>query len=273
VSRRGWIAAAAVAVAAAVATGWWWARPDSPPPAGTVLVPAGVFAMGSADGDEDERPVRAIRLDAFAIDRHEVSNAQYALCVGEGACRPPSVAGSETRLGYFDDPQYAGYPVLGVTWDDASRYCEWRGARLPTEAEWEKAARGTDERTYPWGDEFDPARLNYCDGNCPLPWADIDHDDAFLDTAPVDAFGAGASPYGALNMAGNVWEWVADRYAADAYASSQDENPRGPPAGEQRVTRGGGIFNDAAAARTTSRRRFSPDVPSTSVGFRCALTP
>ncbi len=247
---------------------WWGTRVDVH--AGMVLIPAGPFEMGSAEGGDGESPVHTVRLDAFAIDRHEVSNADYAACVADGSCSPPSTTGSETRPGYFEDERYANHPVVGVTWEDANGYCEWRDARLPTEAEWEKAARGTDGRAYPWGDALDPNRLNYCDGNCPLPWTDPAQDDGYLDTAPVDAFAGGVSPYGALNMAGNVWEWVADRYDAAYYAASPATNPRGPSVGEQRVTRGGGIFNEAVAARTTSRRRFSPDVPSTSLGFRCA---
>ena len=269
-TRRGWALLAAL-VAAPVVIAWLaWPRADGD--GDMVLVPGGPFSMGSPAGEEDERPVHAVHLDAFYIDRYEVTNAQYAECAREGSCRPPAAARSETRLRYFGAERFDRYPVVGVTWSDAVTYCEWRGARLPTEAEWEKAARGTDGRAYPWGDAFERGRLNYCDRNCPLPWADSGHDDGFADTAPVDSFAEGASPYGAHNMAGNVWEWVEDRYDPAYYAVSPSENPRGPSAGDQRVMRGGGVFDDSYYTRSTTRRRFSPDVPSTSVGFRCART-
>jgi len=248
-----------------------------PPDVPMVLVPAGSFEMGNDDGKPDERPAHTVTLDAFYIDQYEVTNAQYAACVEAGVCDPPSRTDSETRLSYYGDPQYDDYPVVGVTWSAARTYCQWRGARLPTEAEWEKAARGTEGYLYPWGDEFDPSRLNYCDLNCDdccgIPWADLQHDDGYADTAPVGSYPDGASPYGVYDLAGNVWEWVADWYDQGYYAISPAENPAGPSSGVQRVMRGGGIFEEAYYTRATMRRRFMPDVYSTSVGFRCARSP
>jgi eukaryotic-like serine/threonine-protein kinase len=234
-----------------------------------VAVPAGWFTMGDDGGLEDERPAHRVFVSAFRIDRLEVSVGRYERCVRAGACTPPETAGSETRPDYFTSPRYRDHPVVGVTWRQAVAYCRWRHARLPTEAEWEKAARGTDRRLYPWGSRFAPARLNYCDRRCRLPWRDRRHDDGSEDTTPVDAHPAGASPYGALEMAGNVWEWVADWYGPSFYERSPARDPTGPAGGTQRVTRGGGIFDDRVFTRATVRRRFVPTVASTSTGFRC----
>ena len=245
----------------------------SQPPADipTVLVSSGSFEMGNNHGKPDEQPVHTVTLDAFYIDKYEVTNAQYAACVDAGVCDPPSRTDSETRTSYYGNPQYDDYPVIGVNWFAAQIYCEWRGGRLPTEAEWEKAARGPDGRLYPWGDDFDPNRLNYCDLNCDgIPWADLEHNDGYADTAPVGSYVNGVSPYSAYDMAGNVWEWVGDWYDPDYYSISPTENPLGPSSGEQRVMRGGGIFEEPYYTRTTKRRQFTPDVWSTSVGIRCA---
>jgi len=158
-----------------------------------VYVPAGSFQMGSDTGDSDEKPVHTVTLDAFWIDRTEVTNAMYALCVEAGKCSPPSSSKSYTRDNYYGDAQYNNYPVIYVTWDNANAYCEWAGRRLPTEAEWEKAARGTDGRTYPWGDAApDSTRLNY--------------NSNVGDTTEAGKYPSGASPYGVWDMAGNVWE-------------------------------------------------------------------
>jgi len=245
----------------------------SQPPADipTVLVSAGSFEMGNNHGKPDEQPVHTVTLDAFYIDKYEVTNAHYAACVDAGVCDPPSRTDSETRTSYYGNPQYDDYPVIGVTWFAAQTYCEWRGGRLPTEAEWEKAARGPDGRLYPWGDDFDPNRLNYCDLNCDgIPWADLEHNDGYADTAPVGSYVNGVSPYGAYDMAGNVWEWVGDWYDPDYYSISPTENPLGASSGEQRVMRGGGIFEEPYYTRTTKRRQFTADVWSTSAGIRCA---
>jgi formylglycine-generating enzyme required for sulfatase activity len=172
-----------------------------------VYVPSGTFLMGSNNGEADERPVHEVTLNGFWIDRTEVTNEQYAQCVNAGQCSPPTYAGSKTRDEYFGKSEYVNYPVIFVEWVDAANYCRWVGAQLPTEAQWEYAARGPDAKEYPWGNEFDPARLNSCDINCSRPEADRTGNDTFPDTSPVGSFPNGASWVGALDMAGNVWEW------------------------------------------------------------------
>jgi formylglycine-generating enzyme required for sulfatase activity len=229
--------------------------------AGPVLVPAGEFLMGSADADSgadsDEKPQRKVYLDAFKIDRTEVTNAMYAKCVQAGACRTPASSGSGKKNSYYGDSQYANYPVIHVSWNDAQAYCMWAGGRLPTEAEWEKAARGADGRTYPWGNE--PPDKQRCNFN-----RDVG------DTTPVGVYPAGASPYGALDMAGNVWEWVADRYQADYYAVAPARNPPGPAAGDSRVLRGGSWGCGQWLVRAAGRDRNDPVVRNVNLGFRCA---
>jgi formylglycine-generating enzyme required for sulfatase activity len=238
-----------------------------------LLVPAGAFEMGSEWGDDDESPVHTVWLDNFYLDKYEVTIAQYKECAHAGACDPPHDTSSATRGNYYEDPQFADYPVIHVTWHDAAKYCVWRNARLPTEAEWEKAARGTDGRDYPWGDIFDGNWLNYCDINCLSDTADQEYDDGNADTAPVGSYPNGASPYGMLDMAGNVWEWVADWYNSEYYADSAAENPQGPATGTQRVLRGGSWNKDRFGVRTTYRSKFHPNGSKETFGFRCAFSP
>jgi formylglycine-generating enzyme required for sulfatase activity len=234
-----------------------------------VFIPAGEFIMGSADSDsrasDDEKPQHKVYLDGFWIDKTEVTNAQYKKCVAAGKC---------TESSYPDDTRLNGdtQPVVGVNWNDARAYCEWAGARLPTEAEWEKTARGGDGRTYPWGNEWDGRRLNFCDANCEYDWKDASVDDGYQYTAPVGSYPAGASPYGALDMAGNVWEWVADWYDSGYYARSPGRNPSGPDSGQFKVVRGGSFIYDFPGARSAYRYVFGlvPAPRSPDVGFRCA---
>lgn len=172
-----------------------------------MYVPAGEFTMGSDNGDADEKPVHTVPLDAFWIDQTEVTNAMYARCVQAGACNSPGSVGSFTRDGYYGDSEFDNYPVIYVSWNDANAYCSWADRRLPTEAEWEKAARGENALVYPWGNNFDGTRVNFCDKNCSFDWADKASDDGYADTATAGSYSNGASPYGALDMAGNVWNW------------------------------------------------------------------
>jgi formylglycine-generating enzyme required for sulfatase activity len=226
-----------------------------------VYIPSSTFIMGSTDADADagdeEKPQRIVYLRAFWIDRYEVTNAMYARCVRDGVCPPPQMPGSKTRAAYFDEPGYENYPVIYVSWEEARKYCEWAGRRLPTEAEWEKASRGVEGQIYPWGDQPPVGNLANFGGKVG-------------DTSRAGSYPDGASPYGVLDMAGNVLEWVADWYGADYYASSADNNPGGPPSGEFRVLRGGSWFNMARSMRSAFRLWNYPDVRTDTIGFRCA---
>jgi iron(II)-dependent oxidoreductase len=214
-----------------------------------VLVPAGEFLMGSNEYT-DETPPHRVYLDAFHIDRYETTNALYERfmrATGRGA---PD---------YWTDSSFNAptQPVVGVTWYDADAYCKWAGKRLPTEAEWEKAARGTDGRKYPWGEQWDAGRAN--SGETRLG-----------KTAPVGSYPSGVSPYGAHDMAGNVWEWVADWYEAAYYRRSPERNPKGPDSGQYRVVRGGSWGYVPALLRASNRVSNSPGNRGSSFGFRCA---
>ncbi len=236
-----------------------------------VYVPAGEFSMGSNDENPDEKPMHTVSLDAYWIDKTEVTNAMYAVCVEKGACQPPSYSGSNTRGSYYRDAQYAGYPVIYVDWNKAQAYCQWAGVRLPTEAEWEKAARGMDGRNYPWGNTFDGSKANYCDRNCSNDWvADKNQDDGYAETSPVGAYPSGASPYGALDMAGNVWEWVNDWYGETYYSESPLQNPQGPSSGSYRVLRGGSWYSSEDVLRSAIRNGLDPTNTNNNNGFRCS---
>lgn len=240
-----------------------------------LFLPAAAFRMGNDDGEADEKPSHLVRLDSFYIDETEVTNAQYAACVDAGACTPPQRSGATFHASYYGDPAFANYPVIFVNWEQAGTFCTWRGARLPSEAEWEFAAAYdpavAQKLPYPWGLQFDGALLNYCDANCTAEDRDARTDDGHRDTAPVTAYPDGRSPQGAYNMAGNVWEWVSDWYNPDYYGQSTDVNPFGPSTGEARVIRGGSWLSTAEESTTTFRGRFVPEVARANLGFRCAM--
>ena len=221
-----------------------------------VYVPEGTFTMGSDDGRDNEKPVREVYLDAYWIDKYEVSNAQYKICVDAGSCTAPHERKSWTRPSYYGNDEYNNYPVIYVDWHQASAYCEWAGGRLPTEAEWEKAARGTDGRKYPWGDDRPTTEL-------------ANYDENVGDTTAVDSYPAGVSPYGAYNMAGNVWEWVNDWWS-DRYDTSVTRNPKGPENGDSRVFRGGSWCSDGWNVRSAYRVDYPYDWYGYR-GFRCAF--
>jgi formylglycine-generating enzyme required for sulfatase activity len=246
-----------------------------------VYVPAGEFGMGSSEaqyfaavrlcinagGKIDycstwemlEKPLHTVYLDAFWIDQTEVTNAKYARCVNAGACQPPGKTNSQNHKLYYGEDQFADYPVIWVDWNQADAYCKWAGRQLPTEAQWEKAARDTDSRTYPWGEEIDCQKANYnaCVG----------------DTTRVGSYLTGASPYGVLDMAGNVSEWVADWFSASYYGSSPKRNPTGPNSGDAKILRGGSwdvdIYDNA---RSAYRTYCPPDCGLSDIGFRCAIS-
>ncbi len=213
-----------------------------------IEIPAGEFIMGSEDGEDDEKPAHAVYLDAFKIDKYEVTNVQYQACVTAEACQAQQSSDDGTTNDY--------YPVTDVTWEQASAYCAWVGKRLPTEAEWEKAARGTDERMYPWGNDINCEQAYYisCDGHLAI----------------VGSYPAGASPYGVMDMAGNAMEWVADWYDDDYYAYAPARNPMGPANGGYKVVRSGlwsHSYNNSA--RAANREAYAPTTSNGRIGFRC----
>jgi len=233
-----------------------------------VFVSAGSFMMGSEGGTDNEQPVHEVTLDAFWIDRTEVTNAQYAACVDDGACDPPGNSSSDTRGSYYGNPEYADYPVIHVSWDDAAAYAAWAGGRLPTEAEWEYAARGPESLEYPWGNTFDGERLNFCDANCPFDPRNSSWDDGHADTAPAGSYPEGASWAGALDMAGNVWEWTNDWYDSDYYTRSPGNNPTGPETGQYRALRGGSWGSFGQNSRAAVRLIDIPVIRYNLIGFR-----
>jgi formylglycine-generating enzyme required for sulfatase activity len=220
---------------------------------GMVLVPAGEFWMGRDDGNDDEKPRHRVDLDAYYIDRYEITNELYQRFT-KATRRPAPQFRSQPNL------NGASEPVVGVSWHDAEAYCRWAGKRLPTEAEWEKAARGVDGRSYPWGEQWDPGRAN-------------SKESQQNGASPVGSYPGGVSPYGAHDMAGNVWEWVSDWYAKDSYTRERPRNPRGPETGSWKVLRGGSWGYLPYLLRTTSRLSIMPELRNTVIGFRCATDP
>lgn len=221
-----------------------------------MLVPAGEFTRG-ADQSADE-PIKKIGLSGFYIDKNEVTNKDYTECVTQGKCTAPAKTTSATRGKYYDDPKFENFPVVNITWEQAKAYCEFRGKRLPTEAEWEKAARGLERNVYPWGDAqptCDEAQSKDCKEK---------------DTLEVGKRPKGDSPYKISDMAGNVREWVADYYKSDYYKDSPNTDPKGPGQGTDRVVRGGSFLSGPSALRASARDKLKPTDTADDVGFRCA---
>lgn len=224
------------------------AQTETGPPSDMVLIPAGEFVMGFDGGRPDEGPSRKVFVEAFYIDRYEVTNAQfkqYADTHGIPFSFPPGMG---------------SHPVVNITWDQANGYARWVGKRLPTETEWEKAARGTDEREYPWGNEWDASRCNSQEAT------------QYPKTAPVGSFPSGASPYGVQDMVGNVWEWVQEWYDADLHREGVSYRPRDPRYGMYRTIRGGSWLEDRNYQRCSTRGYLLPRSMASNVGFRCAKT-
>ena len=221
-----------------------------------IYIPAGEFVMGSGNDLKNDNPQHRIYLDPYWMDELEVTNAIYAKCLKAGACTHPALYDS-----YFGIWAYRDYPVVYVNWYQADQYCRWAGRSLPTEAQWEKAARGTDGRKYPWGDQTPNPRL--ANFNLSL----------IAEPVPAFRYPLGASPYGVLNMAGNVREWIADWYDGNYYQSSPHANPEGPSTGTQRSLRSGSYAEDQQQISVYTRFKHEPDSAGLSRGFRCAETP
>ena len=246
-----------------------------------VYVPSGEFVIGSSEEKVDfalqqckaygtncqrryfsvEIPMHSVVLDSFWIDRTEVTFGQYQQCLSAGAC---DASGCQEELRGGSE----NYPVVCVTWDQAAAYCEWAGSRLPTEAEWEYAARGPESRRYPWGDELEGIYLNYCDTNCKLSKRDEEFDDGYAESAPVGSYPQGASWIGALDMAGNVWEMVADWNGE--YSAEKQVNPTEPASGGRHVARGGSWHASPDHVRSALRTYMGSTDFVNHAGFRCA---
>jgi eukaryotic-like serine/threonine-protein kinase len=264
-------------------------EPVGPCPRGMAIIPGGRFFMGSDDDQPAERPAHHVTLNSYCIDALEVTVDDYKACAERGDCRRASTTNEWGGVSASDHKNFDGlcnirdagrgrHPINCVDWDMATQYCAARGARLPTEAEWEFAARGSDGRRYPWGDEApSPHLLNACGKEC-LDWGKRNHvdeaamyaaGDGWATTAPVGSFPDGKSKYGVQDLIGNVWEWVSDYFGP--YEADARDNPHGPPAGRERVIRGG-AWNGAYAdwMRPTFRYHDPPETKSYGIGFRCA---
>jgi formylglycine-generating enzyme required for sulfatase activity len=220
---------------------------------GMVLIPAGSFDMGSNDGREDEKPVHTVRISSFYMDKYEVTNGAYKKCVDAGSCRAPYKSKSYTRSSYYGDSRYDNYPVIYVHWSQAKSYCEWKGGRLPSEAEWEYAARGgLRGMKYPNGDNISPNEANY----------------SASDTVKVGIYDPNG--YGLYDMAGNVWEWTNDWYDGKYYENRTSQDPQGLNNGDTHVVRGGSWYDLANGLRVSARGRLNTTYRFGNDGFRCA---
>lgn len=239
-----------------------------------ILIPGGTFTMGTDRRAPDEKPAHKVYLDAYYISKYEVTNAEYFEFWHSLQANNPKNTQEATQhtpenfthLSHIGDwperaTKFPNHPVVGVSWDDAKAYAEWKGMRLPTEAEWEKAARGYSDRTWPWGNAIEPY-ANTSDKN-----------DGYENRiAPVGSFPKGKSYFGVMDMAGNVWEWTADWYSDVYYFHSPKKNPTGPTVGSWRVIRGGSWIDTLPRCSTTFRYYFYPTLKTSSVGFRVAKT-
>ena len=239
-----------------------------------ILIPAGTFTMGSNKRADDEKPVHKVYLDAYYISKYEVTNSEYyefwlslqTVKTAEKKEQVPHTPENFTHLSHIGSwservSKNPNHPVVGVSWHDAKAYAEWKGMRLPTEAEWEKAARGYTDRTWPWG-------------NAPESFANTSKKgDGYENSiAPVGSFPKGKSYYGVMDMAGNVWEWTADWYSDVYYFHSPKQNPKGPSVGSWRIIRGGSWIDSLARCSTTFRFYLYPNLKTSFVGFRLANT-
>lgn len=233
-----------------------------------ILIPAGKFMMGcdpennaGVDCLPDILPLHEVDLSAYTIDQYEVSNAQYARCVSAGACQEPKTFGQRERPDYYLDSDFADFPVVAVDWNQADAYCRWVGGRLPTEAEWEKAARGEDLRPYPWGFEAaDCSKANFnssTEGRCSVG------------TTRVGTYPQGASAYGVMDMAGNVWEWTNDWYDWTYYQHSSVKDPMGPDTGYHKIVKGGAWDYSGNVITISYNSDHAPKEFKSSFGFRC----
>lgn len=240
------------------------------PPQGMVWIPSGELHRGSNTNQgykfclknnrdckeswfTDEEPANSVRLDGFYIDLHEMTQKEFEKVMGGN---PSAYKGSNL-------------PVEGVTWSEASAYCKKVQKRLPSEAEWEWAARGGKRSVFPWGDEVESRKANFCDKQCNKRWKESQFDDGYRQTAPVGSFPANG--YGVFDMAGNVYEWVADWYEEEYYKNSTRDNPRGPATGRRKVIRGGSWINYSTGVRPSDRTEAKPNGRLNFIGFRCAL--
>ena len=268
---------------------------DGPSKSGEmVFVPAGEFTMGSTNGGADEQPVHTVYLDAFYIDKYEVTNAEFQVFIDAGGYNTKAFWSEEgwayrnmhdwTEPYYWSSgehssgPSWPGFPVHGISWYEAEAYANFVGKRLPTEAEWEKAARGTDERTYPWGEEINGSRANYIRSGDPYDNLSTPvgfYDGRLFPNPPFQTTNS-PGPFGAYDQAGNVFEWVSDWYSADYYTNSPYENPQGPVnETDSKIVRGGSCSDEASSITCYDRKQYREDIQTydIKIGFRCARTP